>query len=397
MALALLADRWARARAGRVVALTVDHGLRAGSAAEATQVGRWLAARGIEHHVLTWRGAKPATGIQARARDARRALLEDWCRAHGVLHLLLGHQAQDQAETTALRASRGSGVVGRAGMSAILETRDARIVRPLLDVPRARLVATLRDAGQAWIDDPSNIDPRFARARLRGECLAPPDDPARRLDHETALARALARHAAIFPEGHAVLGLGFLAEDLAGDVLARAALTVGGGTYPPRGPAVARLVAELRRDPRARTLGGCRVLPSGHHVLLVREAGACPRSNVTAPGRYFWDDRFHVDVRRLPDARGALTIAALGDESVPFARELKALAGVPAAALAALPVLRDLDGVVAAPHLMGGRAASGPDSLTVRFEPRRGLTDPLFAPALEAVERAPVGAHGATT
>ena len=71
LALAVLADRWARARGGRVVALTVDHGLRAGSAAEAARVAEWMAARDISHHLLDWRGAKPEADLQAAAREAR--------------------------------------------------------------------------------------------------------------------------------------------------------------------------------------------------------------------------------------------------------------------------------------------------------------------------------------
>lgn len=383
MALALLAHDWARARGGRIVALTVDHGLRAGSGAEAASVGGWLKARGIAHHVLAWTGPKPKTGIQARARDARRALLEAWCREHGVLHLLLGHQAEDQAETTMLRASRGSGPVGRAGMSAVLETRWVRILRPLLGVPRARLIETLRTVGQAWVEDPSNVDPRFARARLRAGPLTPPDDPAARIAHEAALAAALARHVAIYPEGYAVLGPAFVIDECAAAILARVVLAVGGGGFPPRGPATARMIAELRRDPRARTLGGCRVLPRRDGFLVVREAASSPAIPVAGAGEFTWDDRFRIIVHRLPPLHGMATIAALGADAEKFARDVRALSAIPAAALPALPVLRDLDGLVWAPHVMCGRTVLGPDSLTVRFEPRRGLTDPLFAPAPE--------------
>src|SRR5690606_1378938 len=98
MALALLADRWARRRRGKIVALTVDHGLRPGARAEARAAHRRLAALGIEAHLLVWGGAKPKTGIQAAAREARYRLMAGWCRRHGVLHLLLGHHREDQAE-----------------------------------------------------------------------------------------------------------------------------------------------------------------------------------------------------------------------------------------------------------------------------------------------------------
>ena len=149
MALALLARDWAAARDGSLLALIVDHGLRAGSAGEAAlTVGR-LAEAGICARILPWAGAKPATGIQAAARAARYRLLQSACRSAGILHLLLAHHADDQAETVALRRQRGSGRDGQAGMAAIREVEDLRLLRPLLATAKARLAATLRLATSA--------------------------------------------------------------------------------------------------------------------------------------------------------------------------------------------------------------------------------------------------------
>ena len=116
MALVLLADRWARAQGGRVTALTVDHGLRDGSSREAAQVATWLWGLEIAHTILPWTGPKPKTGIQKAAREARYALMSDWCRGQGVLHLALAHNLEDQAETYLMRLGRGSGGDGLAAM-----------------------------------------------------------------------------------------------------------------------------------------------------------------------------------------------------------------------------------------------------------------------------------------
>ena len=171
MALGVLAHEWARARGGRVLALVVDHGLRPDSGAEARRVTGWLGDIGIGHAVLSWDGPKPAAEIQAAARAARYRLLVDHCRADGVLHLLIAHHRDDQAETFLLRLGRGSGLDGLAAMAAIVETAGGRLLRPLLAVPPARLRATLEARGLPWVDDPSNRDSGFARTRLRG--LAP--------------------------------------------------------------------------------------------------------------------------------------------------------------------------------------------------------------------------------
>ena len=99
MCLTLLLNDWTVANDGKLIALTVDHGLRSESATEAHQVSDWLSQRSIEHHILTWSGKKPTSGIQEAARKARYSLLEDWCLQHKVLHLFVAHNADDQAET----------------------------------------------------------------------------------------------------------------------------------------------------------------------------------------------------------------------------------------------------------------------------------------------------------
>ena len=296
MALLRLAAAWARARRGKVTALTVDHGLRPDSAAEARQVARWCRTLRIPHAVLRWEGAKPATGIQAAARAARYALLEDWCAAHAVLHVLVAHHADDQAETIALRRERGSGEDGLAGMAAIVETRRIRILRPLLAVPKARLVATLLRARQGWIEDPSNRDPRFARARLRGGRL--PRHGSRHA--ETRRARearvaAILASAWVHPSGWAQADAAALAAagpELGRRVLARLLQCVGGAGYP---PATAKLETLWRaladgRLARARTLAFCRVQTRGPHVVVARELGRkeAPRRAMQplAPARF---------------------------------------------------------------------------------------------------------------
>ncbi|MFO1160523.1 MAG: tRNA lysidine(34) synthetase TilS [Reyranellaceae bacterium] len=167
LALALLAHDWARTRGGSIVALIVDHGLRVEAADEATATSDRLALFGIEGTVLRWSGAKPRTGLQEAARAARYRLLRAECQRRGILHLLVAHHADDQAETVAMRAARQSGADGLAGMAALVEFPEVRMLRPLLPVSRAELTATLVSRGVQWIDDPSNVDPRFERARLR--------------------------------------------------------------------------------------------------------------------------------------------------------------------------------------------------------------------------------------
>lgn len=168
-ALALMArDHFgAIGQAGRLLAVTVNHGLRSESAEEADRVGQLCAELGIAHRIRRWEGDKPATGLQAAARAARYRLLAETVDEAGGGIVLTGHTRDDQLETVAMRAARGSGR-GLAGIApATLHEGRTWFVRPLLATGRAELRAFLKARGQGWIDDPSNRDRRFERVRVR--------------------------------------------------------------------------------------------------------------------------------------------------------------------------------------------------------------------------------------
>lgn len=168
-ALLWLAAKWRSGlkRAPKLLAVTVDHGLRKESRREALDVARLAEALKVEHRTLRWRGPKPKTGLPAAAREARYALLAETARKFGAAHILTAHTRDDQAETVMMRLARGSGLSGLAAMARETPRGDVAIVRPLLEVPKAQLIATLRRAGIAYADDPSNRDPAFTRARFR--------------------------------------------------------------------------------------------------------------------------------------------------------------------------------------------------------------------------------------
>ncbi len=169
VALMWLAARWRRAlaRGPNLIAVTVDHGLRPASAREANDVKRLAQGLGLVHHTLRWRGAKPETGLPAAARAARYRLLAKAAQDHGASHILTAHTRDDQAETLLMRLLRGSGIAGLAAMARQSPRHGVVLARPLLQVSKARLIATLDKAGIAYADDPSNRDPHFTRPRLR--------------------------------------------------------------------------------------------------------------------------------------------------------------------------------------------------------------------------------------
>lgn len=386
LALVLLADTWAKAHGGRVHALTVDHGLRPESAAEARRVGAWLATRGIAHETLAWKGDKPATGIQAAARQARVRLLGDWCRAKGVLHLLLAHHRGDQAETLAIRREDLSGPDGLAGMAAETPTGWGRLLRPLLAQSKPALTAILAAAGQDWIEDPSNLDERHARVRHRRNIAEAASEAAlaseaqayglARGEREHEVADALALHVRLRPGGWACLDtrLADLPGDLARAALARVIVTIGNLRYPPRGERLDRLLAHIKAGTvRARTLGGCRIGPGREGWLVSREGASLP-SDVSFIGRTAAWDRFVVTLPEATNGVG-LRLGALGTVRPP------GMESVPGAARPVLPAIHDLDGVTAVPHLRWVRPGADRklEGATTWTFPFQGLAGAGFA------------------
>ncbi len=393
MALAWLAGRWARQAGGRTIGLIVDHGLRPEAADEAARAAAWLTAMDIEAHVLTVSAAPPATGnVQAWARDQRYHAMEEWCRAQGVLHLLVGHHADDQAETVLQRLARGSGVHGLSAMTPCRMLTHVRVLRPLLSCARAALRRTLQAAGQDWLDDPSNEDERFDRVRLRKALasLAPENavgqhlaDSAAALQRaraalDTAVSACLASAVTIDPAGYAWLLSAPLCA--APDEVAHRAMTqllacIGGGAHPSSQAAVARVVDTVRQHAGgARTLAGCRLVAKTHGWLICRENRRIPAPLTLQPGDMGrWDKRF---VCRLDStARGPMTVRArqrgdrLGSEAI----------GIPGPARAGVPVVEALDGRIWLPHLYrrADDAGSVMACLSVAFAPHRPLSEPL--------------------
>ena len=395
LCLARFAGRWARARGGRAFGFAVDHGLRPGSADEAETARRRAGELGLATRVLRWRGTKPRSGVQAAARAARRELLARACREASVLHLLLGHHARDRAETLILRRAAGSGPRGLAGMAAVTEGAGVRWLRPFLTTLPERLRASLRSQGLCWTEDPSNADPAFARtaARRRIESGAPGAvaallDEARRRGRERAAreeatAGLLRRAVRLHPFGCARIRRAPFAAapaDIATAALARVVVCVGGRVHAPRTRRLARALAALTAAAPF-TLGGCRIAPRGGDALVAREAlplPALPLAPGGPPAR--WDGRF--DLRVSADAgRAPFFVRRLADGSWAALRRRGAPFPVPPLFRPGLPVLFDLDGPAALPHLSTGDG--GPAPFAATFRPLRPLTEAVFAPAAE--------------
>lgn len=370
LALLHLARLWAKNSDAVLRVATVDHALREGSAAEAAQVAAIAGELGLPHARLEWRDWDGQGNLQDRARAARSALLSDWARAHDLTAILLGHTRDDQAETFLMRLARGSGVDGLAAMAEARSEGAFVWLRPMLGLRRAALRDWLRAHGHAWVEDPSNEDPRFDRVRLRrmlpdlqeiGLSVDRLADTAETMSRARAALLARARDCAerlCTVRAGTVLfdmpGLSALEDETRLRLVAHALQWTASQPYRPR---LASLTATWEQVAAGQTasLHGCLLIPWRGTLVVAREYAAVA-SHAVGPGA-MWDGRWRLDA---DDA--TLRVAPLGEAGVRMLDERPD--DLPYAALPPLPGLWKDERLLAVPALswgLSGQIYTSPD------------------------------------
>ena len=388
VALTLLLRDWIADRRGRLLALTVDHGLRAASATEAAWAAALCREHGIEHRTLVWQHdtpRRPGAPVQEAARAARYGLLQAACREAGIAVLATAHQRDDQRETFLLRLAAGSGPLGLAGMTARRPMTEVVLLRPLLGLPRERLAATLRRRRQSWLDDPSNEDSRHRRVALRQAMprLEAVELGGERLDaaaglfgrlracQERAAARLLAQAVAWHPAGFVRLDASFAAAPAPVGRLALGEIVraLGGGPAPGEA-SLARAFDRLGAPgSRGFTLGGVRFLSRREGWLALPEARTLGEAPLSPGARLRWGG-FQVAV--APDAGAGLRLRPLAQALWPALAATLGRAPLPGPVLWVQPAVHDAQGLLALPTL-GWSREKGAKALQLRFIPEAPL------------------------
>lgn len=348
-----------------ITALTVDHGLRAESANEALGVAALAQQLNIPHKILTWQGDKPKSHIQERARMARYDLLLQACRDLDIGAIAFAHNLEDQAETFWMRLSHGSGLDGLAGMAPSRIDNGVRIIRPLLNVRRDALRDYCASKNVAYVDDPSNVNEKYLRPRLRAfeTALAAEGFTPERLsstmqkldDAKDALTimtdRALSIGRVVHVEGYVSLSYDvFKSEprEIRRRMLALSLGLLSAAGYPPT--LVDTCDAIAAPDFAGCTLQGCEIFKSKDKLLLTREPSAVAKRMKLQDGMV-WDDRFVIHTPQ------PLTydIAALGEAGLATLRKQApdniALELLPFKVKKTLPALWQGQNLVAVPHV----------------------------------------------
>ena len=270
----------------KVVALTVDHGLRPESGMEAAYVGKLMQEKSIEHHILVWDAPKPQNGIEEAARQARYRLMLEFCRRRHIEFLATGHHRRDQVETFLLRLQRGSGVFGLSGILPLSRRGGVTLIRPQLDEAPEDLKDYLRQQNIRWIEDPMNRDDDFARVKIRQFLPRLAEiglDEKRLADTAAVLCRTrlfiqelvdrFMAAAVRFWAEDAAASLSYkklteLHEEVARPVLGQLITKIGGGDYPPEAAELQRVLT-AGDDFKGCTLGGCELFIAAKRLWIV--------------------------------------------------------------------------------------------------------------------------------
>lgn len=337
----------------RVIAATVDHGLRPEARQEADFVAAACFELDIEHETLTLDVLAPGN-VQAAARQGRYDLLAAWGKRCGVHAIALAHSQDDVAETFLLRLARGSGVDGLAIMPDSFKRAGVRWLRPFLNVSRGDLRNALLINGRIWREDPSNEDLKYDRIKVR-KLMPQLAEIGLTVDRLTTTAQrmslvkdAVSDHARdmakdCFSESHGdvlidMRKLGHFPVEIAQRIVATGLGWVSSNPYRPRNAAIVRFLDA----PRSCTLHGCDIRVDSHNMArITREFNAV--RNLFVQGSAIWDGRWS-----FKDAQLADWVGPLGAEGLKECPDWRA-AGLPYESLLSSPALWREGRLMAAP------------------------------------------------
>jgi tRNA(Ile)-lysidine synthase len=353
MCLLRLLKRWKKLNieAPKIIAVSIDHALRKESESECKLVKSWCNELGIEHHTLNWEGIKPSTSVQQKAREARYKLLIDFCNQNKIKALVMAHHLEDQVETFFMRLARGSGIDGLRSMQYCRVQSGVDIIRPLLSIKKSRLLETLINFDQKWIDDPSNLDERYERVRVRKyiENLNDIDIDLKNISKSiTRLTRSQIAlelmSLKIFNDISSIDNAGYVSidnakllvcnEEIQLRILQMSLNTVSGNRHISLN-SLENIIRRIQDSNLNITLSGCRVIKNKKDIVIFRENRNLPRIIIAPGDEIIWDNRFIVN---LDKEESSLELEAIGNYAINAEAIKKTnLINIPKNALLTLP------------------------------------------------------------
>ena len=267
----------------------VDHRLRSESTNEAKLVKNILKLYSINAQIISWKGIKPSKNIQSIARKKRFELLYIRCEKSKIKNILLGHHLDDLIENFFIRLDRGSGLKGLISLDVKSQYKDLNVVRPLLNQKKEDLIFLSKHVFNFFVDDPSNIDEKYKRTRIRkmiDEFIKNGLDKEKLLQTIKNLKysnnvvnfyvnKNLNKNTIYFEKkDKLILNKNFFIQSY--EVIFRSLSDclrmVGKKYYPVRGKKLDRIISDIKNDSLSRvTLGGCIVEKVNQTIIISKE------------------------------------------------------------------------------------------------------------------------------
>ena len=325
VALCFLLQEYCREAKIELLAVTVDHKIRENSSSEALNVGALLNKHGISHHILELTNKVPEKNIEASLREKRYSLLYDFCLAHEIEFLFLGHQEGDVAENFLIRLFRGSGLDGLSAIAEISDLKKIKLVRPLLDVKKDDLKEFLKQKNIAFFEDETNKDEKFLRNKIRNFLESLPendliqkrikksaDEISKIRDHFDSDLLREARYLLRFDKNGTCYiernKFSEIDETMALKILALVLMEVGGKTYKPRFEKLKNFYHYLASEDiiKPRNFYGCLArLHEDKYLKIEREKAAIDLNRIEKidNAAFLIDGRLLIkDLETLPDS-----------------------------------------------------------------------------------------------
>jgi tRNA(Ile)-lysidine synthase len=341
LALSILAKLYSLEQSSDFATLIVDHGLRKEAAHEAKQTFKNLKKNNIKAEILTYRNSKFTSNIQKRARDLRYDLFQKYCEKNKIRFLILAHHQDDLIENFYIRLIRGSGIKGLTSLQNVYElNKDFYLLRPLLYFKKEELLNVTKKIFSTWIEDPSNLDEKFLRVRIRkiqSRLQKEGFDPKRVLktieNLNTAknsldfyILKSEKKYLNFFKEGYATLKFTIFkneAPEVFFRVIIKAIHFVSGEYYPPRSDSLKILMKNFSSKKfKSSTLGGCLIEKNSNMIFFFREDRNLTNATlykVKQPKN--WDDRFLV--YKNFDNQQKFIVKKLGNSGIDYLKKNK--------------------------------------------------------------------------
>lgn len=377
IALLYLMFDWAKSTKIKLVVFSVDHGLRVNSINDVEFVRIEACKLGLEFYDLKWQHQGIKTGVQEKARQARYELMTDKCKQLGITCLMTAHHADDLLENYSMRKKKKASLLGLS-FSDNYFFNDVEIIRPLLKYHKSDLIYYLKANNIKWVEDESNTSDYYERNRIRKEVessgikkqyelyheMLQTNEQAKKVNDE--LIKAIAEAVEIYQQGFAIIDLTKFNQmiiDVQVHVINYITTIIGGNTNIPRYRSVGKLLEKIRIGEKfTSSIHGCIMKGVNQSLLIFREVSDIKMAVSLSEDKVLWDNRFQIEFKKKGDLKQYSVEKLKLEDYVLIRKELEhrnkslyslktVVGNCHKSILFTLPVIKNLEKIVAIPHI----------------------------------------------